>query len=104
MDQSNHNRDLSTLMKKIADKAKEDGVINEDEYKILEKLSFDVAEYMVFLEKSTEDGTIDELEQNKLLELKGKIVFNAMEVASVDGKVTDEEHALVTEIISILRG
>ncbi len=104
MDQSNHNRDLSTLMKKIADKAKEDGEISEDEYKILEKLSFDVAEYMVFLEKSTEDDTIDEIEQKKLLELKKKIVFNAMEVASEDGMVTDEEHALINEVINILRG
>jgi tellurite resistance protein len=90
-------------MKKIADKAKEDGEISDDEYKILEKVSFDVAEYMVFLEKSTEDDHINEIEQKKLHELKKKIVFNAMGVASEDGIVTDEEHALVSEIIQILR-
>jgi hypothetical protein len=91
-------------MKKIADKAKEDGEISEDEYKILEKLSFDVEEYMIFLEKSKEDNNIDDIEQKKLHELKKKIVFNAMEVASENGIVTDEEHALVNEVINILRG
>ncbi|OLS20051.1 MAG: hypothetical protein HeimC2_39050 [Candidatus Heimdallarchaeota archaeon LC_2] len=91
-------------MKKIADKAKEDGVISEDEYNILEKVSFDVAEYNLYLEKSTEDDYIDEVEYKKLHELKNKIVFNAMGVASKDGKVTDDEHALVSEIIRILKG
>jgi tellurite resistance protein len=90
-------------MKKIADKAKSDGVISEDEYKILEKVSFDVNEYMVFLEKANEDNYIDEVEEKKLIELKKKIVYNAMEVESKDGMVTDEEHELIKEIVRILR-
>ncbi len=89
-------------MKKIAEKAKEDGEISDDEYKILEKVSFDVAEYMVFLEKASDDDEIDEIERKTLLNLRKKILFNAMEVASEDGRVTDEEHALISEIIRIL--
>lgn len=104
MDQSIHDQDLSRLMKKIADKAKEDGVISDDEYKILEKVSFDVAEYMVYFEKSIEDENIDEIEQKKLHDLKKKIVYDAMGVATQDGKVTDDEHSLITEIIKILNG
>lgn len=95
---------MSILLKKIADKAKEDGEITVDEYRILEKLSFDVAEYMKCLEESQEDGIIDPQEQQQLLTLKKKIVFNAMGVASKDGIVTDEEFSLINEIIRILRG
>ncbi|MHA2100440.1 MAG: hypothetical protein ACW99A_17325 [Candidatus Kariarchaeaceae archaeon] len=103
MGQPNFDQDLTRLMKKIADKAKSDGVISEDEYKILEKVSFDVNEYMVFLEKANEDNYIDEVEEKKLIELKKKIVYNAMEVESKDGMVTDEEHELIKEIVRILR-
>ena len=45
----------------------------------------------------------DEKEHKKLHELRNKIVFNAMGVASANGKVTDEEHTLVKEIIRILK-
>ena len=99
MDQSKSNLDLTILLKKIADKAKEDGQITVDEYGILEKLSFDVAEYMKYLDEAKEDGTIDPSEEKQLLQLKKKIIFNAMSVASKDGIVTDDD-----EIVSGVGG
>lgn len=104
MVQSNINHNMTRLMKKIAEKAKSDGVITDDEYNILEKVSFDVNEYMQFLDKANEDNYIDDAEEAKLIKLKKKIVYDAMEVASKDGMVTDEEHVLVKEIIRILSG
>ena len=104
MDQSKSNPDLSILLKKIADKAKEDGEITADEYGILEKLSFDVAEYLKYFDEAQEDGTIDNAEQQQLLALKKKIVFNAMGVASKDGIVTDDEFSLINEIVRLLKG
>jgi len=102
MDHSELNQNLPELMKKIADLAKEDGEITIEEYEILQSLSFDVAEYMIALEDSMEDGKIDKFESEILINLKEKIISNARATAIKDGVVSQDEMVLLNKLIDIL--
>ena len=102
MDHQDLNQDLPRLMKKIADLAKQDGEITDEEYDILQSLSFDVAEYMIALEDSLADGKIDKFERETLINLKSKIISNARTVAIKDGVVSQDEMALLNKMIEIL--
>jgi tellurite resistance protein len=94
--------DLAKTMKKIADLAKEDGKITPEEYNILKRLSFDVAEYLITLETSKEDGVIDDEEKAELLRLKEKIVHNAKNIAASDGIIDNDEEQLIKKIVDLL--
>ena len=93
---------LAKMMKKVAEIAKKDGKITDEEYELLEGISFDVAEYMIALEKSMEDGVIDEQEAVLMQQLKNKIINNAKKVASQDGHIDEDEAQILKELIYIL--
>ena len=93
---------LAKIMKKVADIAKQDGKITEEEYQLLEGISFDVAEYMIELEKSMEDGIVDNREAIKLKTLKENIIINAKSVADQDGVIDSDEEEILFKLIEIL--
>ena len=93
---------LVTAVKKIVEKAEEDGVITEDEAKIIEVATKGLKEFALVVDKALEDGIIDQDERNTLIDLEEQLMSNSYYQALEDNKLEmDELLLLKTLFLSI---
>ena len=89
------NMDLESVYLAAVKHAEKDGVITQDERELLVQLRFDVDQLANRL------SSLDDFSPNYLRELdaiKANIIQNAIEVAMLDGSVSDEEREILRNI------
>lgn len=92
LSQSNNIRDVLRLLFK---KAEEDGLINEDERKIIDSVELSIDLYEDELKKSLMDGVLTEEEASRLSSLKKDILINAWSRAENDWHLSRDEEELI---------
>ena len=76
-------------------KAMEDGTITREEKALMESISHGYGIYLSSVVKAREDGVIDEAEEAKIKELRKRIYEESLKTALEDGKIADDEKALL---------
>ena len=91
--------ELRNALDKIIQKAKEDGIITEDEQRLIDTTKANIQAYQDLVELALEDGVITQEERNKLIDLEEKIMADAYETANEDQTITLEEANLIKILI-----
>jgi len=92
MSQSKKIRDVILL---LFNKAEEDGLISEDEKQIIDSVEISVERYEKELEKSLEDGVLNEEEISLLSTLKKDVLLDAWDKAEDDWHLSRDEEKLI---------
>ncbi|RMG26975.1 MAG: hypothetical protein D6732_20865 [Methanobacteriota archaeon] len=82
---------VAIVMKQIIETAAEDGIITEEEKRLIEEIDFSMKIFRDQLNLALLDGTISQEEKETLLKLKDIIVNNALEVADEDRHISEDE-------------
>ncbi|MCY3414596.1 MAG: hypothetical protein INQ03_23305 [Candidatus Heimdallarchaeota archaeon] len=90
------------ILSKMAEVAKRDGIITDDEQTVLNNVKIGLEEYFSTLEKAQEDGVIDDNDFGMLNGIAAKIVMETQNTALLDGLYSDDEKALVDKLSSLL--
>ena len=75
--------------------AQKDGIISEDEERLLESISGNYGVYQKSLKDAVKDGIIGDEEEAELRKLRKRIYEEALKTALADGVITDEEKAIL---------
>lgn len=94
--------EFSEIMKKLFEKANEDGIVSAEEEAIISRAKIDLEKYVHMVEKAKEDGIIDLGESKQLEEFKHRILSNAGIIAAKDFKVTQDEKLLIKRLAELL--
>ncbi len=84
-------RYVAKVMKQIIETAAEDGIITEEEKKLIEEIDFSMRIFRDQLNLALLDGKISSEEKETLLKLKDIIVNNALETADEDKNISEDE-------------
>lgn len=82
---------IARVMKQVIETAAEDGIITEDEKRLIQEIDFSLKIFKDQLNLALLDGIISEEEKETLLKLKDIIMNNALEVADEDKNISDDE-------------
>ncbi len=86
---------MDTTIKELMEVASKDGIISSDELEIINQVKVDLDSYDLHLKEARKDGFVDE-EELKVLETLRNLIFERADIiASVDGKLADDEKALL---------
>ena len=92
--------ELRSALEHIIEKAKEDGVITEDEKRLIETTEKNLKDYEKLVNLALEDGVITQDERNKLIDLEEKILADAYDTAKEDNALTLDEANLIKILIT----
>ncbi len=93
---------FAAQMKRLVEVAAEDGIITDDERRVLKNIEVSMQEFTNRLKEALEDGIITPEEVDSLKKLKAKILKDAFDVANLDEKITtDELKILMTFVVSL---
>ena len=82
--------------------AMKDGVITEEEEKLLKTILQSIEEFEKLLRKAKEDGIITEKEEEELFNLREKIWEKAYAVAKEDKNISIDEHEILIKLVRML--
>ncbi|MCH8908838.1 MAG: hypothetical protein IH840_17265 [Candidatus Heimdallarchaeota archaeon] len=94
---------ITEVYNKILQKAKEDGVITDEEQAILDRLKLDVDKYKEMLKKAKADNIITEGEARELQELRAKMIDRAYHTADQDSVIDSDEASILNLLLKLLR-
>ena len=80
---------------KLVDVALSDGIISDDEDKLITNFLSNIEKYQVLLEESLEDGIIDDYEKDFLLNQRINIFNKIRYIAKDDLVITEDEEQLI---------
>ena len=95
--------DVDAIIKAMAEKALQDGIITADERDLLVSIQYNAALLEVYIEDALEDGIINRTEAAKIKKLEENLINKAWKVAEADGEITDEEKELIEALIKLLK-
>ncbi len=97
------NSQLDKILDKLTTVAKKDGLITDDEDRLIKSLMSDAEKYVNVLNDALADGVIEKGEQSRLLQYRLNIANKAKKIALDDMIITSEEKELMLELHRILR-
>ncbi len=90
---------IREALTQIWQKAKEDGVVTDDEQAIIDTVTSSVEKLEETFEKAAEDGIITQEERNDLYDLEEKMYSDTYFTAMSDNVLTQEEALLLRTLI-----
>ena len=87
---------------KLFEKASDDGMISDEEGKLIMSMKPDLNNYIRSVKKAEFDGFISDEEAADLKELKDEIVSKAAVIATNDYVFDDDERQLIKKLFDIL--
>ncbi len=91
------------LIQELFTQAEQDGVITEDERKIIDQVKIDLKLFNSAHEKALADNIIDEEESRNLQKLRDNILERAIEKSKADGYVERDERDLLKKLLKVIR-
>ena len=82
--------------------ALEDGVITEEERRLISNIVLDVEAYSNMVDKALEDGIINKNERVELFEGRIEILENAYSIAREDRSISSDETELLKSIVKMI--
>ena len=95
--------DMQKLYVKLLEKAKEDGVITEEEQAILDQVKINMEDYEKLLTEALEDQIITEEEAKELRNSRAKMLDVAWLTADKDAKIDKDEAGLLNLLLNLLK-
>ncbi len=95
--------DVDAIIKAVAEKALQDGIITADERDLLVSIQYSATQLEVYIEEALEDGIINRKEAAKIKKLEDELIQKAWKVAEADGEITSEEKELIEALIKVLK-
>jgi hypothetical protein len=89
---------LKLAVIRIIEKAEEDGIITEEEAKIIEKGKENLDKYITMVNQALEDDIITQDERNNLIDLEEKMMSDSYFVALEDNILDRDELLLLTTL------
>lgn len=93
---------LDITLNQLMEKAREDGLITDEENELIQQIKVDVETYTKILKESMKDGVISKEEGRKLQEFKQYIINSAENVAMRDGKISEAEKELIQRLSNLI--
>jgi fructose-1,6-bisphosphatase len=93
---------INSLYLKILKQALEDGIITEDENKILASVNQQLKNFKEVYDKAWEDNVITDDERKLLVESKDQIITKLEDVAKADELISEEEETLLKVIEHVI--
>ena len=93
---------LFTIMEKLDALADSDYVYTDDEIILFDHINANLDHYFVLLEKFIEDNVITDEELDEMKKFEKKIVEDAKSKAFEDGKISEDEKALLDKLVVLL--
>ncbi len=90
---------IRQALNKLWEKAKEDGVVTEDEKAIIDAVTESLEVYESVFDKAVEDNIITPEERNELLDLEEKMYSDSYFTAMRDNILTEEEALLLKTLM-----
>ncbi len=94
---------MEMIYQKLLEQALKDGVITEDEDKLLLQARERIRDYQKFVDEALEDGIVTVKEHTKLLRLQDKLIRSLENEALKDNVVTEDEKLLLDTIKKMIR-
>ena len=94
---------IDSTIKELMEVANKDGIVSSDELEIIRQVKVDLDSYDLHLQEAQKDGNIDNEEMKILVKLRNLIIERADIIASVDGKLSDDEVDLLTTLKYFIR-
>ncbi len=95
--------DMQKLFGKLLDKAKEDGVITDEEQAILDQVKINIDDYEKLLHRALDDNIITEDEAKELRNSRAKMLDTAWVTADKDAEIDSDEASLLNLLLSLLK-
>ncbi|MCY3414460.1 MAG: hypothetical protein INQ03_22625 [Candidatus Heimdallarchaeota archaeon] len=92
-------KQFKQAIQKIIERAKEDGVITEEEQAIIDTIKFNIESYQKMLEKALDDNIITQEERNQLNDLEEKIYGDSYFTAMDDKVISKDESTLIKTLL-----
>lgn len=91
---------LSTLLLSVVRQAQEDGLISRDEGELINRIQIDARDFEAEIASAMKEGNTNfkEIFQST----KGRMIKNATEIAKRDGQITEDEEAIINQLIKEL--
>jgi DNA-binding Lrp family transcriptional regulator len=89
---------IQSAITNLVKKAEEDGIVTEEEAKLLETAKNGLGEYEQMVEDALEDGIITQEEMNDLIDLEENLMSDSYFTAMEDN-VIDEDEMLLLKIL-----
>lgn len=91
---------LSSLLLSVVKQAQRDGIITGDEGELINRIQIDARDFETEVAKAAKEGktSLEEIFHNA----RERMVKNATETAKRDGVITEDEEAIINELISEL--
>ena len=91
---------LSSLLLSVVRQAQTDGIITADEGELINRIQIDARDFEAEVAKAAKAGvtSLQEIFQNA----RERMVKNATETAKKDGIITEDEEAIINELVSQL--
>ncbi len=86
---------LARAMKNIIEVAAEDGYITEEEQSLIDFAEISLKKLQIELQEAYSDGVISAEEQERLSELKAKIIDTVTDIANYDDIISSDEMAMI---------
>lgn len=93
---------LDELFSQLLEKAKADGVITDNEDKLLHAIKIEGKEYDETLKKAKLDGIIDEEEIQQLINLKYELLKKSFNAIVDNGEIPEDIVELLTVLVRML--
>ena len=93
---------IREAIKKIVEKAEEDGVVTEEESRILAVAQESLKEYEAMVTQALEDNIITQDERNKLIDLEEELLSDVYFTAMEDEKIDKDELLLLKTLIKAI--
>lgn len=89
---------MDSTIKELMEVANKDGIVSSDELEIINQVKVDLDSYDLHLKEAQKDGFIDDEEMIVLEKLRNLIIERADIIASVDGKLAEDEKELLKSL------
>ena len=87
---------------RLVEKANQDGVITDEEAKLLKKAEEGLEAYEKMVDAALEDGIITQDERNQLIDLEEQLLSDSYYTAMEDEKIDNDELLLLKTLIQTL--
>ncbi len=94
---------VARVMKNIIETAANDGIITEEEQRLINELDFSLKIFKDQLNLVLLDGRINDEEKETLLKLKDIIINNALEIADENDEISPDEMDLLVAFLLKLK-
>ncbi|MFW9997734.1 MAG: hypothetical protein ACFFD4_37185 [Candidatus Odinarchaeota archaeon] len=91
-----HFREVINALYRIASR---DGTITADERTLLREIENGFKEFSKTVGSALKDGILSSDEADQLIKIQAKIIKNLKNIAAADNKITDDERAILKELV-----